>query len=88
MPRNGPPEFYIRRVQYVREEYQVIKSLGNQKAYIDPVNGKGDYHTRQASLEQMEILEPLRLLTESEAGILGLPFEGERVNSTDIVNAR
>lgn len=73
------PEYYVRKVIYTREEYQVIKANGNQKAYADPHDKHGaEFHTRRAAPEKMEVVEPMRLLTESEAGILGLPYEGER----------
>ena len=86
MARSGPPRYYIRRVQYIREEFQIIDAEGNQPNYVnvdsDNISKRGSLHARKAiGPEEIKILEGLRLLTESEAGLMNLPFEGDRYES-------
>lgn len=78
------PKYSIRRVQYTREEIQVIDNKGNRLNYVDPERNNGEIMDRKViGKEGIKILMGARLLTEDEAALMNLPFEGERIGSAD-----
>jgi hypothetical protein len=73
------PKYSLRRVVYTRVELQIINNMGNRLSYVDPEKNNGEIYDRKLQPETIKVLESPRLLTETEAELMGLPFEGERI---------
>ncbi len=72
------PKYSLRRVEYTRVELQILDNKGNRLYYVEPEKNNGSIITRKGDKETMKVLEAPRLLTETEARLMDLPFEGEK----------
>ncbi len=77
------PQYYVRRVRLTHEEVHLIDAKGNTKAYVDPeLPGRGEVIKRVLGVEKIETIEGPRILTEGEAMLMGVPYEGDIIRAS------